>query len=62
MSYAVTNQKVFKEFDTLEDANSIFPGQVLIIRVNLVTPVPTTAETEAPASTPGTIATLTPTP
>jgi len=31
----------------LEDANSIFVGQILVIRVNLVTPVPTEAAPEA---------------
>ena len=62
LKFNSTVEDILEQNDELEDANSIFPGQVLIIRVNLVTPVPTTAETEAPASTPGTIATLTPTP
>jgi len=31
----------------LEDPNSIFVGQILVVRVNLVTPVPTLAEPEA---------------
>lgn len=48
------------DYNELEDPNSIFPGQTLLVRVNLVTPVPT-EEGEA-ESTPGTIATLTPTP
>ncbi len=51
--------------DTLEDIDAIYPGQILIIRINLVTPVPTAigAETEQkPAGTPGTISTLTPEP
>jgi LysM repeat protein len=50
------------EQNDIENANSIFVGQILIVRVNLVTPVPTEAATEEPESTPGTIATLTPTP
>jgi len=41
------------EVNELEDANSIYVGQILIIRVNLVTPVPTATASEA---------TLTPTP
>jgi len=35
------------EENELEDPNSIFVGQILVIRVNLVTPVPTEAEPEA---------------
>lgn len=35
-----------KEENKIENENSIFPGQVLIIRVNIVTPIPTA--TEAP--------------
>ena len=35
------------EENELEDPNSIFIGQILTIRVNLVTPVPTEAEPEA---------------
>ena len=50
------------EENEIENANEIFVGQILIVRVNLVTPVPTEAVTEEPESTPGTIATLTPTP
>jgi LysM repeat protein len=62
-----TVEDILEQNEDLEDANAIFAGQVLIIRVNLVTPVPVeegaTQETEqAPASDPGTIATLTPTP
>jgi len=62
-----TVEDILEQNEDLEDANAIFVGQLLIIRVNLVTPVPTeegateNAE-EAPASTPGTIATLTPSP
>ena len=62
-----TVEDILEQNEDLEDANAIFVGQLLIIRVNLVTPVPTevgaTGNTdEAPASTPGTIATLTPSP
>jgi LysM repeat protein len=63
-----TVEDILKQNDDLKDANAIFAGQKLIIRVNLVTPVPTeegAAEEggeEDPASTPGTIATLTPGP
>ena len=35
------------EENELEDPNAIFVGQILVIRVNLVTPVPTEAEPEA---------------
>jgi LysM repeat protein len=35
------------EENELEDPNSIFIGQILTVRVNLVTPVPTSAEPEA---------------
>ncbi len=48
-----------------EDANVIYVGQVLEVRVNLVTPAPTQAEAEAteePENTPGGVSTLTPTP
>ena len=41
------------EINELEDPNSIFVGQILIIRVNLVTPIPTATEAEA-TSTPTT--------
>jgi LysM repeat protein len=61
-----TVEDILEQNEDLEDANAIFAGQILIIRVNLVTPVPTEVgaaeETEEPASDPGTIATLTPTP
>jgi hypothetical protein len=43
----------------IEDPNSIFPGQTLSVRVNLVTPEPTE---EGDDSTPGAVSTLTPTP
>ena len=48
--------------DLDEDANVIYVGQVLEIRVNLVTPAPTQPEAEAteePQNTPGTVSTLT---
>lgn len=48
------------DYNDLEDPNSIFPGQTLIVRVNLVTPVPTVPGTTA--NTPGAIYTLTPSP
>ncbi len=48
--------------EDLEDPNSIFPGQILIVRVNLVTPVPTDEEQTSPTNTPGSISTLTPQP
>ena len=60
-----TVEDILEQNEDLEDANAIFAGQVLIIRVNLVTPVPTEAgaeATEQPASDPGTVATLTPNP
>jgi LysM repeat protein len=48
--------------DDLEDPNAIFPGQILIVRVNLVTPAPTD-EVQVPIiNTPGSISTLTPEP
>lgn len=60
-----TVDDILEQNEDLEDANAIFIGQKLIIRVNLVTPVPTEPGAanegdEPPASTPGTIATLTP--
>ncbi len=51
------------EYNELEDPNAIFPGQILLVRVNLVTPVPTEeGANEGPANTPGSISTLTPSP
>lgn len=47
------------EYNELDDPNSIFPGQILLVRVNLVTPEPTE---EGSDSTPGAIYTLTPSP
>jgi LysM repeat protein len=49
-------------YNDLEDPNAIYPGQILLVRVNLVTPAPTDAATEGPANTPGSISTLTPSP
>ena len=46
----------------IEDPNAIFPGQILLVRVNLVTPVPTDEGADEPAGTPGSISTLTPVP
>jgi hypothetical protein len=48
------------EYNDIEDPNSIYPGQTLIVRVNLVTPEPT--EEGGSDSTPGAIYTLTPSP
>jgi LysM repeat protein len=50
------------EYNELEDPNAIYPGQILLVRVNLVTPVPTEEVQNTPAGTPGSISTLTPTP
>ncbi len=51
------------EYNELEDPNAIYPGQILLVRVNLVTPEPTEeGADEGPANTPGSISTLTPTP
>ena len=62
-----TVEDILEQNEDLEDANAIFVGQLLIIRVNLVTPVPTEVGApgnadEEPVTTPGTIATLTPSP
>lgn len=48
--------------EDLEDPNAIYPGQILIVRVNLVTPMPTDEVEATLAHTPGSIFTLTPTP
>ncbi|MBC8332456.1 MAG: LysM peptidoglycan-binding domain-containing protein [Anaerolineae bacterium] len=47
-----------------ENPNDLYVGQVLVVRVNLVTPAPTAAEGEdtTPEVTPGSVSTLTPTP
>ena len=51
------------EYNELEDPNAIYPGQILLVRVNLVTPQPTEEGAgEGPVNTPGSISTLTPTP
>ena len=47
------------DYNELDDPNSIYPGQILLVRVNLVTPEPTE---EGSDSTPGAVYTLTPTP
>lgn len=47
------------DYNDIEDPNSIYPGQTLIVRVNLVTPEPTE---EGGDETPGAVYTLTPTP
>ena len=47
------------EDNEIEDPDSIYPGQTLFVRVNLVTPEPTE---EGGGETPGTVSTLTPTP
>lgn len=62
-----TTEDIVKRNEELEaDPNALYVGQILTIRVNLVTPVPTvpdeqTGGTEAEV-TPGSISTLTPTP
>ena len=60
--YLSTVEDILKQNEGLDNPNAIYPGQILIIRINLVTAEPTTINTEKPANTPGTIATLTPTP
>jgi len=57
-----TVKDILKQNDGLDNPNSIYPGQVLTIRINLVTAAPTAVNTKQPAGTPGTISTLTPTP
>jgi LysM repeat protein len=60
-----TIEDILEQNEEVEDANDIYAGQLLVIRVNLVTPVPTEAgspQDDQPASTPGSIATLTPSP
>lgn len=48
--------------EELDDPDNIYPGQVLYVRVNLVTPAPTEEVQNTPAGTPGSISTLTPEP
>jgi LysM repeat protein len=56
-----TEEAILEANEEIENANQLFAGQVIIVPVNLVTPVPT--NTSAPgASTPGAIITLTPQP
>ncbi len=50
------------EYNELEDPNAIYPGQILLVRVNLVTPVPTDENQTTLVNTPGSISTLTPVP
>ena len=50
------------DYNDIEDPNSIYPGQTLLVRVNLVTPEPTEEGEATPANTPGSISTLTPVP
>jgi LysM repeat protein len=50
------------QYNDLEDPDAIYPGQILLVRVNLVTPAPTDEAEQAPANTPGSISTLTPSP
>jgi hypothetical protein len=49
-------------YNDLEDPDAIYPGQLLYVRVNLVTPAPTDEVQNTPAGTPGSISTLTPEP
>lgn len=48
--------------EELEDPNVLYPGQILIVRVNLVPPVPTDEVQDTLPNTPGSISTLTPSP
>ncbi len=50
------------EYNELEDPNAIFPCQILLVRVNLVTPAPTDEVQATLINTPGSISTLTPSP
>ncbi|RME08770.1 MAG: LysM peptidoglycan-binding domain-containing protein [Anaerolineae bacterium] len=62
LKFNSTVEDILKRNEALaDDPNAIFVGQVIEVRVNLVTPVPTSAATQAPQATPGSIATLTPT-
>ncbi len=65
LKFNSTVEDILKRNEALaENPNNIFVGQIIEVRVNLVTPVPTTEATEenAAESTPGAIFTLTPTP
>jgi hypothetical protein len=57
-----TVEDILKYNEDVEDPNAIYPGQILIVRVNLVPPVPTDEVQIDPANTPGSISTLTPSP
>ena len=61
-----TIEDIIKRNEELEeDANALFVGQVLTVRANLVTPVPTALpeeQSEEGDADPGSISTLTPTP
>jgi LysM repeat protein len=57
-----TVEDILETNEDLDDPNAIYIGQVLTIRINLVTAVPTEEGTPPPASTPGSIFTLTPEP
>jgi len=57
-----TVEDILKYNPDLEDPNAIYPGQKLIVRVNLVTPMPTEEVEATLVHTPGSIFTLTPSP
>jgi LysM repeat protein len=64
IAYALrsTVEDILKYNEDLEDPNAIYPGQLLIVRVNLVTPAPTDQVQSTLSNTPGSISTLTPSP
>ncbi len=55
-----TVEAILEANEDLENENEIFVGQIIQVPVNLVTPAPT--DTPGAQTTPGSIATLTPTP
>jgi len=57
-----TVEDILEYNEDLEDPNAIYPGQLLYIRVNLVTPAPTDEVQATLINTPGSISTLTPSP
>ncbi len=63
---STTEDIVNRNEELEEDPNALYVGQILTIRVNLVTPVPTVPEDQSEEAeaevTPGSISTLTPTP
>lgn len=61
LQFNSTEEAILEANEDIEDANSIFVGQIIIVPVNLVTPAPTVTG-GAPLNTPGAIVTLTPTP